>query len=56
MSIRRDISTILEFTIPKGEYRREFRQLQIEGRITTKHIVEILVLLIEREEEREGNG
>lgn len=55
MSIRIDISRILGFTIPEGEFEKSFRELDKDGRITKKHIIEILLLLIKREQEREEN-
>ena len=56
MSIRQEVSAIFNYAIPKGGYRKEFRQLEKEGRISNKQIIEIIVLLLEKEEKREENG
>ena len=56
MSIRVEVSRILGYTIPEGEFEKAFRELDKDGRITKKHIIEILLLLIKKEQEREDNG
>ncbi len=55
MSLRKDVSNILGYTIPEGRWKKAFKELQVDGRLTNKHIFEILVLLLEREENREEN-
>lgn len=52
--IRKDVSDIVGYTIPEGKWDQAFKELQVDGRITNKHIFEILVLLLEREENREN--
>ncbi|MHC4453730.1 MAG: hypothetical protein ACYSWS_03430 [Planctomycetota bacterium] len=52
MSIKREVGKILGFTIT-GRYGEAFEILEKEGRITFKHIIRILTLLLERETERE---
>lgn len=54
MSIRQEVSKILDYTIPPKGFRKAFRQLQIEGRISMKHVLSILALLVELEEEKEN--
>jgi Ca2+-binding EF-hand superfamily protein len=54
MSIRVDISRVLGYTIPEDKFEQSFRELDKDGRITKKHIIEILLLLIKREQEREN--
>jgi len=56
MSIRRDISHILNFTIPEGQIASSFQKLDQEGRLNQKHLVKLIVLLLEREEEREKSS
>lgn len=53
--IRRDVSRIIGFTIPTGKTAESFALLRREGKLSQRHIEEILVLLIEREEAREKN-
>ena len=53
MTIRKQIGKILGYTIPEDGWQESFDSLQKEGRITNKHILEIIVLLLEREEKRE---
>jgi len=57
--IRQDVSKILGFSIltdDKGmaKWDEAFQTLQVEGRITSKHILEIVKLLLAKEEEREN--
>jgi hypothetical protein len=55
--IRRDVSKILKYTILADEkgtkWDEAFKTLQIEGRITNKHLQQIIILLLKREESRE---
>lgn len=53
-TIRQQVSKILNFTITDEGFRKAFDTLQKEGRITTRHILEILLVLIEKEEEKEN--
>lgn len=57
MNIRRDVSKILSYTIlvddDGAKWDEAFKKLQIEGRITSKHILGIIILLLKREEARE---
>ena len=57
-SIRKDVSKILGFTILADEegtkWEEAFNSLQIEGRMTTKHILQLVSLLLQREEAREN--
>ena len=55
MSIRKQVGKLLGYTIPEGTWSKSFNLLQKEGRITNRHLLEILVILLEREEEREQN-
>ena len=49
MSIRREVSKVLGFTVPVGKegtkWDDAFKLLEIEGRVTKKHIIEILKIL-----------
>lgn len=56
MSIRKQISEILDYTVTDEGYRKAFDTLQKEGRITSKHVLEILLVLIEREDARENEN
>ncbi len=60
MKIRAEVSKILGFTIlvdEKGtKWQEAFDTLQIEGRVTSKHISQIVLLLLQREEERENDN
>lgn len=51
--IRKKISKILGYTITDDGYEKAFDTLEKEGRITIKHIIQILLILIQKEEERE---
>lgn len=53
MTIRKQIGEILGYTITDEGYRKAFDTLQKEGRITNRHILEILLVLIEREDARD---
>ena len=53
-TLKKQISGILNFTITDEGYRKAFDTLQKEGRITSRHILEILLILIEREDLREN--
>lgn len=55
MSIRQDVSDILGFQVPPMGYKKKFEQLDRQGVISQKALIKILVLLLEREEERENN-
>ena len=52
--IRQETSNILGFTIPEGDWDNSFKSLDIEGRITKRHLIKILLLLLKREEDREN--
>ena len=54
MNIRKEVSAILGFGIMEGGWDKAFKDLQNEGRITNKHIVQILITLLKKEEEREN--
>ena len=58
MSIRRDVSEILGYTISVDEkgtrWDDAFASLEKEGRITKKHLIKITILLLKREEVREN--
>jgi len=53
-NIRQQVSNILGFTIPPEKFDESFMQLDKEGRIHKKHLIQILLLLIKREDEREN--
>ena len=57
MTIRQEVSQLLKFTILKDnggtKWDESFKELQVEGRITQKVLIEILLLLLKREEARE---
>ena len=58
MSIRRDVSRVLGYTVLTDEkgakWEEAFGFLEKEGRITKKHLIKILILLLEREDQREN--
>lgn len=54
MSLRKDVSNIVNFTVLPGKWSETFDQLDKEGRITRREIIQILLLLLEREEAREN--
>jgi hypothetical protein len=54
MTIRQQIGKILGYTITDEGFSKAFETLRKEGRITTRHILDILLVLIEREENREN--
>ena len=55
--IRKQVSKILGYTILTDEHGAKwdeaFKTLQIEGRVTSKHLQQIIVLLLKKEEARE---
>lgn len=53
MKIRKEVSNILGFSIPQGKWDKSFNELDKEGRIQKKQMLEIILLLLKREEERE---
>lgn len=53
MSIRADISKLVGMVIPPNAWKSSFNQLNREGKIGRKEIITILVMLLEREAERE---
>ena len=59
MSIRREVSGIFNYTITADEkgtmWDEAFDSLVKEGRVTRKHILLIIVLLLKREEAREND-
>lgn len=54
MKIRQEVSRILGFTIPEGKWDKSFDTLDKEGRVTKKHLLQILLLLLKKEEDREN--
>lgn len=52
--IRKDVSAILKYSIPKNGWEKAFRELERDGRITKKHMVDILLLILKRLEVDEG--
>ena len=54
MSIRREVSVIVGFTIPEGKWKETFLMLIKENRISKKQMDQIIILLLEREEKREN--
>lgn len=52
--IRQEVSRILGYTIPEGAWDKSFKDLSKEGRITIKHVIEILIVLLKKQEEREN--
>ena len=53
MSLRRDISRIIGYTIPQDKWQEAFDTVGKENRISQKQILQILVLLLEREAKRD---
>ena len=58
MTIRREISRLLKYTIPVSEsgtkWENAFESLNKEGRITKKVLIDIILVLLKREEAREN--
>ncbi len=58
MNIRKQVSKILGYTILTDEkgakWDEAFQTLQVEGRVTSKHTLQIIILLLKREESRES--
>jgi len=44
--IRKEVSAILKFGIPKDGWEKTFKELEKDGRITKKHITSILILIL----------
>lgn len=55
MKLNKQVSRIFNYGIAEGEYRAKFKELETAGRITTKQIIQLLILLLEREEQRESD-
>ena len=55
MTLRQEVSSVLGFTIPTGQWKESFALLQKESRILPKQIIQILLILLEREEKRENS-
>lgn len=53
-TLRREISEIVRVLIPEGKWDETFNQLDKEGRITQKQIIQILLVIIKRLEENES--
>ena len=51
--ILKEISALIKYQIPKDEIAATFRRLEVEGRIGKKEIIQLLVILIQKEVERE---
>lgn len=58
MSVRSEASKILNFTITVSDGNTNwdecFRLLQTEGRLTSKHMIDLIKLLLKKEESREN--
>ena len=52
-NLRRQVSRILKCGIPPKGWKKTFKHLEKDGRLDHKHLIEIIILLLEREEERE---
>lgn len=52
--IRRQVSRILKHGIPPKGWKRVFKMLEKDGRLDHKHLIEIIIVLLEREEAREN--
>ena len=52
-SIRRDVSKIVGMVIPPNGWKDSFRTLEREGALSTKVVIQILVLLLKRESKRD---
>ncbi len=55
MKLRQEVSKIFGVSFSKGSYRSKFKEIERLGGFTQKNIIETLILLLEREEEREEN-
>lgn len=59
MSVRKQVSKILGHTILTDKHGARwddaFKALQVEGRVTNKHLLKLIVLLLKREEIVEKN-
>ena len=53
-SIRKEVSGIFGFAIPEEEWDEAFKSLDKDGRLTFKHLYEIVLVLLKREEKRES--
>ena len=54
MHLRRQVSRILNCGIPPKGWKTVFRRLERDGRLDHKHLINIIIVLLEREEEREN--
>lgn len=55
-TIREKASNILGIYIPKGGWRRAMLELNQEGRLDTKVLISLLILVMEYLEETEAQG
>ena len=53
-SIRREISQIVGVLIPKDGWEQTFKELQGQGRISPKQLVEILLVILKKLEAQES--
>jgi len=45
--LRRKVSAIFNFTFPAGSYLPTFKKLEVEGRMTSKHVHEIIGAILD---------
>lgn len=51
--LRKEVSLILNYTLTNKNWLKNFQELQKEGRIGTKQILELLALILEVLDEKE---
>lgn len=55
-TIRKQIGKIIGEAIPEGKMREKVLQANMHGKFTERQILESLVILLEREDERERSN
>lgn len=53
MTIREQVSKIVGFHISKGRWDESFKELSQQGVISQKQLIEMVLVLLKREESRE---
>ena len=51
--LRKEVSLIMGYTFTNKKWLKTFRELEVEGRIGTKQILELIALILQVLDERE---
>lgn len=55
MKLNKQVSRIVKYGVAPGGYKQAFAELSTAGRLDQKILMKLIILLLEKEEERENS-